>query len=262
MPPFVSHAQNFEDVLLWRALKDVTDGFYIDVGAWEPDHDSVTRAFSERGWRGVNIEPVAIYHAMLEAGRPLDVNLQVAVGAVPGETVFFHIEDTGLSTTDASLAETHAAKGFTVTRTDVAVMTLAEICRLHAPGDIHFLKIDCEGAERDVLAGADFVGYRPWIVLAEATVPNSQEQNHQPWEGLLLAADYRFVWFDGLNRFYVAAEHFERLAPVLAVPPNVFDEFVRAREVRDPMAPVLAELAALRRELREMRAELRPRGSE
>ncbi len=259
MPPFVSHAQNFEDVLLWRALKDVADGFYIDVGAWEPDHDSVTRAFSERGWRGVNVEPVSVYHAMLEARRPRDVNLRVAVGAASGETVFFQIEDTGMSTTDADLAERHAAKDFTVTRTDVEVMTLAEICQLHAPGEIHFLKLDCEGSERDALIGADFSRFRPWIVLVEATVPNSQEQNHQKWEDLLLIANYRFVWFDGLNRFYVAAEHATRLGPKLALPPNVFDKFVRAREVRDPMEPVMAQLAALRRELREMRTEQRAR---
>ena len=33
----VSHAQNFEDVMLARALRDVEDGFYVDVGAWDPN---------------------------------------------------------------------------------------------------------------------------------------------------------------------------------------------------------------------------------
>ena len=32
-PPLTSYARNFEDVLLWRALKDVEAGFYIDAGA-------------------------------------------------------------------------------------------------------------------------------------------------------------------------------------------------------------------------------------
>ncbi|MCU0506725.1 MAG: FkbM family methyltransferase, partial [Chloroflexi bacterium] len=52
--PFVSHAQNLEDVMLWRALGDVGAGFYVDVGAFSPTEDSVTLAFSERGWRGIN----------------------------------------------------------------------------------------------------------------------------------------------------------------------------------------------------------------
>ena len=54
---FVSYAQNFEDVILWRALHDVTPGFYIDIGANSPTIDSVTKAFYERGWRGINVEP-------------------------------------------------------------------------------------------------------------------------------------------------------------------------------------------------------------
>ena len=33
---FVSYAQNFEDVILWRTLKHIYEGFYIDVGAQDP----------------------------------------------------------------------------------------------------------------------------------------------------------------------------------------------------------------------------------
>jgi hypothetical protein len=55
---FISYAQNNEDVLLWRALGHVQDGFYIDVGASDPVEHSVTRAFYDAGWRGINIEPL------------------------------------------------------------------------------------------------------------------------------------------------------------------------------------------------------------
>ena len=55
---FISYAQNFEDIMLWRALGHVSGGFWIDVGAADPDTHSVTRVFSERGWCGVNIEPI------------------------------------------------------------------------------------------------------------------------------------------------------------------------------------------------------------
>ena len=34
--PFISFAQNLEDVVLYRALSDVTHGFYVDVGANSP----------------------------------------------------------------------------------------------------------------------------------------------------------------------------------------------------------------------------------
>ena len=54
----VSYAQNFEDVMLWRALGHVSNGFYIDVGAQHPIIDSVSKAFYEHGWRGVHVEAI------------------------------------------------------------------------------------------------------------------------------------------------------------------------------------------------------------
>lgn len=57
----ISYAQNFEDVMLMRALASIEKGFYIDVGAAWPDQDSVTKAFYEKGWLGVNIEPNPVF---------------------------------------------------------------------------------------------------------------------------------------------------------------------------------------------------------
>lgn len=67
---FISYAQNLEDVILFRALKGVEQGFYIDAGAQDPEIDSVTKAFYERGWRGINIEPVERWFQDLVADRP------------------------------------------------------------------------------------------------------------------------------------------------------------------------------------------------
>lgn len=55
---FISYAQNFEDVRLWRVLKQFEHGFYIDVGANDPRHHSVTKAFYDHGWQGINVEPM------------------------------------------------------------------------------------------------------------------------------------------------------------------------------------------------------------
>ena len=42
---FTSYAQNFEDVMLRRALNEIARGFYIDVGAQDPIVDSVSMGF-------------------------------------------------------------------------------------------------------------------------------------------------------------------------------------------------------------------------
>jgi hypothetical protein len=53
----ISYAQNFKDVMLWRALKHVKNGFYVDVGAGVPAKHSVTNWFYDQGCSGVNIKP-------------------------------------------------------------------------------------------------------------------------------------------------------------------------------------------------------------
>lgn len=232
--PFISYAQNFEDVMLWRALRAVVGGRYIDIGAGEPDADSVTQAFYERGWHGVNVEPLLGPFTRLQATRPRDVNLNLAAGAVGGEVCLYVVgNETGLSTLDPDLASRHRAEGWEVTEKQTRVATLADICAAHGDrGEVHFLKIDAEGAELDVLKGADFSHWRPWIILLEAVDPIEQMPQHEAWETeVLTPAGYKCVWFDGLNRFYLAAEQEAKLAHAFRTPPNVFDNFIRSSEI-------------------------------
>jgi FkbM family methyltransferase len=226
---FVSYAQNFEDVLLWRAFSTIKDGFYIDVGAYDPIIDSVTAAFYQHGWHGVNVEPVEEQFKRLASSRSRDINLSIGLGRRSETATLYVFPSTGLSTMSREFAEQHIAADRPMHKHTIQIRTLAEVCREHAPADIHFLKIDVEGAERDVLAGADFSQHRPKIILVEATRPGSPVPNHQGWEPILLSADYRFVWFDGLNRFYAAAEHYPELAPCFTTPPNIFDKFTVRR---------------------------------
>lgn len=247
---FVSYAQNFEDVILWRALAPFGPGFYIDVGAAEPVADSVTAAFYERGWRGINIEPMKAAFERLRAARPEDTNLQVAIEDRVGEARYFSVDDgNGLSTGVEAFAQDYGAQARAVEPVTVAVTTLAEVCRRHVGArTIHFLKVDVEGKEAQVLRGADFEAYRPWIVVVEATKPNTQQPTHAEWEGILTGARYRLAYFDGLNRFYVSEEMAERLGPALAAPPNWFDHFVRHSEAQ-------ADERARRAEARAAQAE-------
>ena len=55
----------------------------------------------------------------------------------------------------------------------------------HGVEEIDFLKVDVEGAERDVLAGADWRRFRPKVVLAEAVAPGTMAPSHAEWEPIL-----------------------------------------------------------------------------
>ena len=220
---FLSYAQNFEDVMLWRALGHVSNGTYVDVGAQHPRIDSVSRAFYERGWRGVHVEPVPAFAQLLREDRPDETVLQVALGEREGVLELNVFADTGLSTAIPGYAERHQAeRGYAVERIQTPVLTLKSALERLDGKDVHWLKIDVEGFEEQVLRGWDSTRLRPWVLVVEATVPNSTETDHDKWEHLVTAAGYRYVYFDGLNRFYIADEHPE-LAAAFSAPPNIFD---------------------------------------
>ena len=227
---FISYAQNYEDVMLRRAFKNKKKGFYIDVGANDPVIDSVTKAFYDAGWSGINIEPVTEWFNKLQEARPNDTNLKLACGERKGQNTIYDVVETGLSTMDKSIADKHANElDFEIKKGKIKVDSLTNICKQYANQDIHFLKIDVEGFELQVLKGLNLKKIRPWIILIEATLPNSQIEDYGKWEGILTNGQYNFVYFDGLNRFYVASEH-DELDDSFKVPPNYFDFFRRSSE--------------------------------
>ncbi|WP_020494228.1 FkbM family methyltransferase [Verrucomicrobium sp. 3C] len=253
--PWISYAQNFEDVILRRALAEVPIGFYVDVGAGDPVRGSVTKHFYDHGWRGINLEPDPQFWQRLASARPRDINLLMAAGARNEERSFWLIPGSGLSTFREPYALDHRKQlGLVSQAASVVVRTLDEIVAEHRVETIHFLKVDCEGSEADALRGFSFQAVRPWIVLVEATKPNSQEPSHEEWEPLLLAKDYCFVYFDGLNRFYLAKERMA-LRERLALPPNVFDRFIihalpeEIRTLRVQIAQLQGYNEQLRREV-------------
>lgn len=221
---FISYAQNFEDVMLWRALRHIQNGCYIDIGANDPIVDSVSLAFYEHGWRGVHLEPTAQYANLLRKQRPDELVIQAAVSDSQKLLTFFEFPDTGLSTLDATIAAEHQQKGFRVLQTVTPTLTLDDVFAQNLRTDIHWLKIDVEGFEEAVLRGWNTSEVRPWIVVVESTLPMSTTPSHQHWEALVLQKGYQFVYFDGLNRYYVSDLHPELMAEPW-IPPNVFDGF-------------------------------------
>jgi FkbM family methyltransferase len=217
MAPHISYAQRYEDMHLLRVFGERTKGFYIDIGAGHPVYDNVSFAFYLRGWRGITVEPNPWLAQLSAAVRPRDTRVQSLAGESPGEATYYLVEDFhGLSTT----VEGHALKarsefGKASQAMTMPVTTLRALCEQYAPDTIDFLKIDVEGAEREVLAGGDWRRFRPRLVVLEALAPVTMAPAWEAWEPLLLGNGYRFAFFDSLNRYYVAGEH-EALAERLA----------------------------------------------
>jgi FkbM family methyltransferase len=229
-PTFFSYAQNLEDFHLSLLLGDVTAGFYIDVGGGHAVADNVSFWFYERGWRGIVVEPQAEIARAYRHVRPRDVLIQALCGSKAGEAAFFQAERFhGLSTTVAEHAEAATAAGIATAEHRLPVVTLADLCAAHAPARIDFLKIDVEGAEAGVLAGNDWTRFRPRVVVIEAVAPWTMADRSADFAPIIAAAGYRDVWFDGLNRFYLADEAAD-LAARLPAEPTPWDAVLHLGE--------------------------------
>jgi FkbM family methyltransferase len=220
----ISYAQNFEDVILERIFKDFETGTYVDIGACHPVYDSVTQHFYLRGWSGINIEPQPKLFAELQAVRQRDINLNICIGMQPGRKTLYITRNVGTSTLNPELAEQYRECQEIDQEITVELITLNQLWREKLQGrQVDFMKIDVEGFEREVLAGADFSLVSPSILVVEATRPNTNELCHQQWEMLVLDY-YEFFYFDGLNRFY-SRKGFAIDTASASTPPNVFDHF-------------------------------------
>ena len=140
MTNIISYAQNFEDVMLWRALGHIENGFYIDLGAQDPLIDSVSMAFHEHGWRGIHVEPTPHYAELLRQQRPGDTVIQAAVGNGPAVLTFFEIPDTGISTADPVIAQQHRERGFDVHEITVPYIALPTVSEVLVNHELHSSK--------------------------------------------------------------------------------------------------------------------------
>jgi FkbM family methyltransferase len=252
----VSYAQNGEDIVLARGLLD-SDGFYVDIGAFDPHEDSVTKMFYERGWRGVNVDPIPEVMERFERDRPRDINVQAAISAEPGDAELWTGPPglIGHSTLDAEIARAHIDDGVEFTRSTVRTMRLDSLLDEFVPAGtvVDFLKVDVEGHERAVLESCDWTRWRPRVVVVECMAPYVEGSTHESWEPILLAAGYVTTLFDGLNRFYVLPEETELVA-ALSAPASVVDEFERSA-VRD-LRVRFAELQHAEAEAQRLKIDL------
>lgn len=198
MELLVSFAEHKEDVIFAHALSDIdpSDIFWVDVGANDPVDISVTRLLYLRGGHGVNIEPQPKYKERYALLRERDINLSVAVGETEGTLTLYGSDGV------ASVLPEHA--GGALRSISVEAITLNKVFKNYVPDgqDVHILKLDVEGFEREIIMGFDLSRYRPWIICTECT-----NESYKDYEPKILRSGYQFVYGDGISRFYVLEEH-------------------------------------------------------
>ncbi len=181
-----SQSYEGEDILLWRMFTEeipITNGFFIDVGAFHPVQYNNTWLLRKRlGFTGINIEPRKEGIKQFNRWRQNDVNLCTLIGSKDG-TVFFKVDED-----DPALSKI----------TDVGYLreihTLETICKYHLVQNIDLLSIDVEGYELSVLLGHNWL-IRPKVIMCELNEPET--------ENLIIGKGYKQYARTKRNGIYV-----------------------------------------------------------
>lgn len=196
----ISYAQNREDVILESFFTNLEKGFYVDIGANDPNTDSVTKHFYDKGWSGINVEPIKKIHKVLAEERPRDININVGISDRCGSLKLREYIGLEGHSTFSENTKKHKDTEQEYVEYDVEVVTLEKLFKDNKVKQIDFLKIDVEGLEDEVVTGNDWSRYRPTVVCIEA------DHRHRNWIDKFLDWNYVLVMHDGLNEYYLAKE--------------------------------------------------------
>jgi len=196
-----SYSQYGEDLVLDGIFRGKMKGFYIDIGAHDPEFQSNTLRFYMRGWQGINIEPIVSKYNKFQVVRERDININCGVHNEHAELTFYHSEWETLSTFNKERALKNA-KNFNkeiIGEYKIPVKRLSEILGANMRDDQHidFLSIDTEGNELNILKGNDWKKYRPQVILIETA---DQEIDIHEY---LVVNNYSLVFKNHLNSIYL-----------------------------------------------------------
>jgi FkbM family methyltransferase len=172
-----------------------SDGYFVEVGANDPQIESQSWHLERAGWSGILIEPQPDLAERLKRERTATV-FSVACSSPDRAGTMMHLHVAGAFSSfapDLMVTGVQAEGGI-----DVPVRTLddilAEAC---APQPIDLLSVDVEGHELDVLRGFDFSRWQPRLILLEDHVTSTAKHHFLRDNG------YALMRRTGLNGWYV-----------------------------------------------------------
>lgn len=186
------YSQNNEQEAILKACPEPT-GRLLDLGCWNAEDKSNTRALIERGWTGVLVEPSPQPFAGIQAfyaGHPGIVCIQAAVGFDAGTLKMWMTPDATSTLDEATYKKWNGYVKYEG-QIDVEVITLEQIFNQH--GGFDMVSIDTEGSSVDLMHRMFELNHFPQCICVE----------HDGREGEILSKatkySYACVYHSGEN---------------------------------------------------------------
>jgi len=152
-------SQNAEEIIILQYFADKPIGKFLDIGAFDVEKFSNTRALYNKGWGGVFVEPSPKqFNNIYEHYKndPKIVTLNVAIGT-SSEPLEFYLSEDAVSTSDVPHMTKWANAGVKFEKTTVPQIHVADFMKEYCV-DIDFISLDTEATNMKIFrAIPDFV---------------------------------------------------------------------------------------------------------
>ncbi len=165
------YSQGKEELIIRHFFRDRRDGFYVDIGCFEPVKISTTYYLERHlGWRGIGVDAIESLRPLWQQQRPRSKFISFAVTDRSGETLTFH-QFGGISSLEKSNIETWekiAGQDLPDVEVQVPTITMDDLLAREGVEKIDFLSMDINGTEPAALSAFDIRRFRPELVHIEA----------------------------------------------------------------------------------------------
>ncbi|NEO93911.1 MAG: FkbM family methyltransferase [Moorea sp. SIO3G5] len=205
----ISFAQCGEDLLISRLMRKLNpnDGIYVDVGAFDPITISNTLMLYKAGWRGINIDLDDDKIDKFKINRPGDFSVVAAIsdkeqllrvirypGRATNRVVALNESESNL---DSVIGEKPISKSVIKSRNLTEIIKDSPFSKM----PIHYLNIDCEDHDINVLRSLNFTHYLPCVISIEA----HSEQQSQEMANFLSPLNYKIESIIGHTIIFVSS---------------------------------------------------------
>lgn len=172
--PRVTYSQFGEDIIATIVLRNVSSGFYVDIGAHHPYRHSNTALLHLRGWQGVNVEPMQEGIQQFGEYRPHATNVRAAIHNEHDEVTLYKVKgglaNTVLERRVAGLMQTHESAGEEV----VPALSINDVFERYVPDGVHvnYMTVDIEGYDTEAILAFDVARYLPDVMCIEVFGPD------------------------------------------------------------------------------------------
>jgi len=202
-----------------------SNGFFVEIGAYDGITNSKTARLADIGWRGVYAEPVSEYFELCRKRHESDKVkvLQVAVSDVDTEEIIYKSEMASTLVQKNMQQEEDWAKGkgksFNFKEEKVKVLSWQSFAREFATQEPDLFVLDAEGYDWKIIQCIDFSVFRPHIICCEvftdafAFIHEEVKQDGQKVKAHLLQNGYDIYCIEHNNILFVRKDVFPSSYP-------------------------------------------------